>query len=301
MPTRLPQTRQLETFRAVMLAGGVSAGAALLGISQPAASRLLRDLEAALGLVLFQRRPGGRLMATQDARALFAPVEQHARSAEAVVAMAAALRASRSGRLRVAAGPTLAQQILPEVLAEVARRHPRVALSLVTGMASEVADLIAQDGADVGLAAAIGPTPGVETRILATGAARCAVPAQWSLARQGRVPIAALHRRPFVQIGGEGLFQLRIAAALREAGVQPQVRLVVPSSAAAALFVAQGMGAAILDPFAARQAAGRLAVRPLDLAIPYEAALLLPEAIPPRGPVRSFIEALAERGLASAG
>ncbi len=301
MPNRLPQSRQLETFRAVMLAGGVSAGAALLGISQPAASRLLRDLEAALGLVLFQRKPGGRLMATQDARALFEPVERHARSAEAVLGMAAALRATRAGRLRIAAGPTLAQQILPGVLAQVAARHPRVSLSLVTGMASEVANLIAQDGADLGLAAAIGPAPGVETRILATGVARCAVPQDWPLAREAAVPLAALQDRPFIQIGGEGLFQLRIAAALREAGVAPRVRLVVPSSASAALFVAQGMGAAILDPFAARQATGRLAVRPLDIAIPYEAALLLPEATPPRGPALTFIEALGEQGLAPAG
>jgi DNA-binding transcriptional LysR family regulator len=301
MPARLPQMRQLETFRAVMLSGSVSRGAALLGISQPAASRLLRDLEAVLGLVLFERRPGGRLAATDDARLLFEPVERHAAAAEAVASAAQALRASRAARLRLAAGPTLAQQLLPEILARVVARHPDISLSLVTGNAAEVANLVVRHAVDLGVAAATSPIPGVETRILSSGVARCVVPADWPLARSAEVSLSDLHGLPFIGIGGEGLFQISIAAALRNAGVQPQVRLEAPSSSAAAVFAAQGMGAAIIDPFAARQVEGaRLKVLKLATPIPYESALLRAHVTPVRGPVATFVAALAEQGLAPA-
>ena len=47
--------RALEAFLAVMRAGSVSGAAARLSISQPAASRLIRDLETQTGLLLFDR------------------------------------------------------------------------------------------------------------------------------------------------------------------------------------------------------------------------------------------------------
>ena len=49
----------LKVFRAVAEAGGISAGAARLHISQPAVTREIRDLEASLGLALFDRHPRG--------------------------------------------------------------------------------------------------------------------------------------------------------------------------------------------------------------------------------------------------
>ena len=43
--------RQVEAFRAVMLSGGVTAASAMLNISQPSVSRLIADLEHAVGFV----------------------------------------------------------------------------------------------------------------------------------------------------------------------------------------------------------------------------------------------------------
>ena len=65
--------RQVEAFRAVFQTGSMTAAGELMGISQPAVSRLIRDLEAETGLPLFERA-GGRVIATPDAVALIREV-----------------------------------------------------------------------------------------------------------------------------------------------------------------------------------------------------------------------------------
>ena len=55
------QARQIEAFRAVMLTRSMTGAAEMIGVTQPAVSRLVRDLEAELGLSLFERR-GNKLV-----------------------------------------------------------------------------------------------------------------------------------------------------------------------------------------------------------------------------------------------
>ena len=53
---RQPTLRQIEVFKAVIETGTVSRAAETLNMSQPAASKLLSNLEADSGLELFERR-----------------------------------------------------------------------------------------------------------------------------------------------------------------------------------------------------------------------------------------------------
>ena len=55
---RQPTMRQIEAFKAVIETGTVSRAAEVLNMSQPAASKLLTNLEADIGLTLFERRRG---------------------------------------------------------------------------------------------------------------------------------------------------------------------------------------------------------------------------------------------------
>lgn len=63
--------RSLEAFRAVIECGTVSGAAENLHVSQPAGSRLIKDLEDRTGLQLFTRF-GGKIVPTPEARALYA-------------------------------------------------------------------------------------------------------------------------------------------------------------------------------------------------------------------------------------
>src|SRR5258708_23285223 len=62
--------RQVEAFRAVMTTGSVTSAATMMHVTQPAVSRLIRDLEFTLKLALFERR-GHPLRPTPHAPPLF--------------------------------------------------------------------------------------------------------------------------------------------------------------------------------------------------------------------------------------
>src|SRR5689334_5360595 len=72
---RRPNLRQVEAFRAVMLTGSATAGAAFMGVTQPAVSKLLRDFQHHLKLKLFERRGTG-IAPTAEAVTLFGEVER---------------------------------------------------------------------------------------------------------------------------------------------------------------------------------------------------------------------------------
>ncbi|WP_439598609.1 LysR family transcriptional regulator [Falsiroseomonas sp.] len=287
-----PNTRQLEAFRAVLLAGGMTAGARLLHVTQPAASRLIRDLEAGLGLSLFTRR-NGRLVVTPEGRQLQAVVERHVATLGEVMDTARGLRSSRLGQLRIAAGASLSLALLPGLLAEMLRQHPRDSLRVQTATARDVVGMVAREEADIGFAADVSAiaaeTPGVEMTLLPAVDAVCALPAGHKRARQRRIALAELHGEAFVSFGGDGVFPVRIAAALEAAQVAPRIRMVASNAAMAAQAVAQGVGAAILDPFTGDALAAQgLAVLPLEPPLAYGLALFRPRDAQPSPLAEAF-------------
>ena len=94
--------RQIDAFRAVFQTSSMTAAGALMGITQPAVSRLIRDLEAEMALTLFDRS-AGRLTPTPDAVALFREVERSYQGLDRVAHAAAELGRRREGELRIAA------------------------------------------------------------------------------------------------------------------------------------------------------------------------------------------------------
>src|SRR6478736_2031083 len=116
----------LRTFVEVADAGGVSPAARRLGVSKSIVSRRLFRLEAELGIQLLARTTRGA--ALTEAGVTF---REHAIRvcAEINVARETILPAGDlRGRLRIAAPLTFGPTHLGPVLAELARRHPRLHL-----------------------------------------------------------------------------------------------------------------------------------------------------------------------------
>ncbi|MBT7802012.1 MAG: LysR family transcriptional regulator, partial [Tateyamaria sp.] len=63
--------RQLDAFRAIAQTGSVTRAAVVLGVSQPAVSRLLADFSKTVDFELF-RRKDGVLIPTQEAEYMLA-------------------------------------------------------------------------------------------------------------------------------------------------------------------------------------------------------------------------------------
>lgn len=127
---RLPSLNGLRAFEAAARHGSFTGAGSELGVSQAAVSRLVRLLEARLGVSLFERRPNG-LVLTGQGRAfqpgLTAAFDGIARLAEQVTA-------TRDDRvLTVGVGPTFAIRWLIPRLRDFHRAHPGIEVRLTTG------------------------------------------------------------------------------------------------------------------------------------------------------------------------
>src|SRR5215469_13667390 len=113
--------------KSALYSGSMTLGAERLDISQPAVSKQVRELERFLGVHLFDR-VGRRVFLSQAgviladyARRVFALV----REAEQAIAE---VRAVGLGRLVIGASTTIGSYLLPGVLCDFARRHPKIEL-----------------------------------------------------------------------------------------------------------------------------------------------------------------------------
>lgn len=131
---------ELQTFVEVADAGGISPAALRLGLSKSIVSRRLARLEADLGVQLLSRSTRGA--ALTEAGVTFREYAARACAeidlAKETIAPTGELR----GRLRVAAPLTFGPTHFAPVLAEMARRHPK--LQIQTCYTDQIVDLIGE-------------------------------------------------------------------------------------------------------------------------------------------------------------
>lgn len=123
------RTRHLLLLTAIGEEGNIHRAAEMLNMSQPAASRLLRDLEEIIGAELFERLPRG-----VRANSFGETVIRHARIALASLSEAAKeidlLKAGQTGQVNVGAISGPAISLVPRAVSRVARELPLVRIQL---------------------------------------------------------------------------------------------------------------------------------------------------------------------------
>ncbi|MFD8371047.1 LysR family transcriptional regulator [Streptomyces sp. NPDC059688] len=154
--------QELRVLVAVADAGGFSAAAEALGLTQSAVSHAVRGSERKIGAVLFDRGRGGARPTPAGDRAV-AHARRILRLLDVLTAEArgAAQLDAAEGPLRIAAFRSAALHLLPPVLARLRARHPgiephvRIVREVGRGTAGEVAD----GKADVAIATLGGSAP----------------------------------------------------------------------------------------------------------------------------------------------
>jgi DNA-binding transcriptional LysR family regulator len=117
-----------RVFLAVLREKSLSGAARRLALAQPTVRRRIADLEAGLGVALFTRAPDG-LVPTEAALGL----RQHAEAMEiaaAAFARGATQGSEVAGLVRVSASEVISVEVLPTILADLRRRHPRLVVAL---------------------------------------------------------------------------------------------------------------------------------------------------------------------------
>lgn len=250
----------MRALHAVSATGGVTRAAERLGMTQPAVSRQLRQLERATGVKLVERdgrrirlTAGGQLLG-EYARRIFQLVD------EAKVALADAQHLRR-GRLAVAASTTVGVYLLPEALVRFRQRFPGIELALEVGDARSARDRLRSGEAELALTETFIAGHEFDSRVFATDELVGIVPRGHSFARRKAVSAATLAREPFVVREPGSHTRSLVERVLAERGLHVDPVISLSSTEAVKRAVAAGLGVSIVARMSvgAEVAAGKLA------------------------------------------
>jgi DNA-binding transcriptional LysR family regulator len=123
------RTRQLLLVAHLGREGHLGRAAAAMGISQPAATRLLQEMEDTLGSTLFARGARG-MQATAGGEVLLRYARQVLNDFGTARRELAALAAGLHGTLRIGSVPSALPPLVAPMLAQFKQRHARVAVTI---------------------------------------------------------------------------------------------------------------------------------------------------------------------------
>ena len=141
---------RLVVFRAVAEQLSFRKAAEELYLTQPAVSLQIKALEEDVGVQLFDRS-GAHITMTPAGRVLL----EYAAQVNALLVQAereiAALSGEHAGQLALGASTTIAQYVLPRLLGEFCRDHPRVHPTLVSGNTEHIVEALEKQKISLGL------------------------------------------------------------------------------------------------------------------------------------------------------
>lgn len=120
----------LRSFLAVVESGSLSAAAQNIGATQPTLSRHIRELETALGVILFIRSARG-LDPTKEALGLVEDARTMGAAAEALNLKAQGRSQHLFGTVRITASVIVANLMLPPILAGLRQTEPSIQIEIV--------------------------------------------------------------------------------------------------------------------------------------------------------------------------
>ncbi|WP_353235227.1 LysR substrate-binding domain-containing protein [Diaphorobacter ruginosibacter] len=142
--------RQLQVFLSVAHTRNFSRTGHAVGLTQPAVSRSITELEAQLGLQLVNRTTR-EVELTDAGHSLAARLPRVLDDLDATLADVAGMATGTRGRVRVASSPTLSANLMPECIAQCRLRHPGMELMLLDRVQSATLASVLSGEVDFGV------------------------------------------------------------------------------------------------------------------------------------------------------
>lgn len=288
---RRPDIEELRAFCAAADLGGIGRAAVRLRISQPAVSKRLRQLEQTVGVKLFERSSRG-VKLTPAGRRLYDEAQRALQALARVEEVVSGLGRS-GGPVRLAASHSALEALVGDALGRL--DDGKLAVELVTANSSVVRDMVADGGADLGVAASRPhhtPYPGVRERTLMTDEVVLAVPETHPWSTRAQVSLDELLRTPLVLRDAGSNSRWTVEAVLRERGLQIAPPLVQAGTPHAARHAAHNLRAPALLGRSVLRGHGFHELRVPGIAFPREFVLVLPGIGEPPADVTALIEVL---------
>jgi DNA-binding transcriptional LysR family regulator len=291
----------MRAFRAILQQGSVTAAARTLGLTQPAASRLLAQLEQDLGFELFHR-DRGRRVPTADGLMLYDVVARALDNVDRVQDLARDISDFRVGRLRLVAPPSFLEAVLPDVIAAFLDQYPRVHLSIDSHGVETTKSMIASRAVDAGFVKLPLNRDDLDARTVLVSETACVLPSDHPLAEREEVTAQDLKNTPLVLLGQGRRFRSQVEAAFAEAGVAPRIRVETHTVASSCALAARGVGVAIVNErLAQAYVRDRTVLRPFRPRILHEYAFVVSNSVRPSRLAEAFFALAKDAGPSDAG
>ncbi|WP_321876288.1 LysR family transcriptional regulator [Paraburkholderia bannensis] len=240
--------RQLRVFIEVARLQSFSRAGDEIGLTQSAVSRCVRELEAEMGVKLVDRTTRD-VQLTDVGANLIATIPRLLGDLDDALREIREIGEQRRGRVVVAASPTVACRLMPEVVAACGRQFPYVTLGLRDDVQSDVIRKVRSGEVDFGVV--IGPFAGaaaedLETELLATDSFCVVVRGDHALAGHDEVPWKALDGERLVMLDHASGSRPLIDAVMHEQGVNARVVQELGHPATVFGLVEAGVGVSVL-------------------------------------------------------
>ncbi|UYO01306.1 MAG: LysR family transcriptional regulator [Devosia sp.] len=267
-------TRQLECFLTLMRHGTMTRAAEMLGISQPAVSHTITNLEEQLGFLLFVRR-SGRLQPTPEARLFHDHAHRAVEALERASHAAEEIRLGQRGHLSIAAYASMSISLLPRIVSLFTAHRPHVRVKIISRPSETVRQLISTQQFDLAIAELPLDYPGNRMEVFSYEC-QCMIPPDHPLAEKAVITPADLDGVPFVSLfRGDPIYQ-QLAAAFSKYGAKWNVVAETEFFSTACELVEAGCGVGIIDPVVSNPFSGNVVKRPFLPTINYDIAVLRP-------------------------
>lgn len=121
-----------------------------LSVSQPAVTKHIKELEKMLSVALF-KRGGSRIKLTDEGESLLPLAQSVLNGYSAIGDAMATSSGDYSGKLKIGASSTIAQYILPPILATFRKAYPAIEIVMKSGNSEEILSELEQERIDIAL------------------------------------------------------------------------------------------------------------------------------------------------------
>jgi len=244
--------KQLQAFVAVATSQSFAEACTLIHLSQPALSISIKNLEAAVGGKLLARSTRSVVLTPEGAE--FLPVVQRLledwdRSLDDVHNLFALKR----GKLDIAAMPTFASSLLPEILAEFHRLYADINVTIHDVIAENVVDMVRYGRVELGISFEPRDAQDLNFQPLFLDKFVAVLPPQHALLKKKKLKWSDLQTTAFIALQRPSSIRLLIDNSLLDRGIEITPDFEAHQLASIGRMVSIGLGISVVPTLSSGQ------------------------------------------------
>jgi DNA-binding transcriptional LysR family regulator len=244
--------RQLRVFLAVAGERNFSRAGDAVGLTQPAVSRSIFELESQLGLKLLDRTTR-EVVLTEAGQSLAARLDRVLDELDQTLLDVQGMARSRRGKVRVASSPTLSAHLMPACIAACAVKEPDIRLVLLDRIQQDVLDSVRAGEVDFGVVIEPSASDDLQAETILSDPFVLVLQPGHALAARKSARWSALDGRALVLLDHASGSRRLIDEALQRHGVQAEVAQELGHPTTVFRMVEAGIGIGVMPALAAPQ------------------------------------------------